>query len=44
MENSDLLNMTYSEGNVDLILWHVGACQVHASLEAKEALTGLHHL
>lgn len=35
---------TYPEGDVDLFLWHVGACQVHASLDAKETLTCLDHL
>lgn len=41
---NELRNTTYCEGDVDLFSGHVGACQVHASLDAEEALTCLYHL
>jgi hypothetical protein len=34
---------THTKGNIDFLLWHVGACQVHTGLEANERLACLDH-
>ena len=35
---------TYTKRNVDLLLWHVGASEVHTRLNADQALACLDHL